>query len=169
MYVVHLHEAPVWRGHRKLSWQWRISLALMMPLQQRQQRRSHTHGFLTWSDDTWDIEQHSQVGEQPGESEGQNIPETKSNGDCSNSLGRREEEWGMEEMVWSVFCVTPESKILTPVGKLQGGRTFSDNYRNPKMRWATLKGNKLLVTGNVQEDDHLSRLQEGSLPHEELR
>ena len=30
-------------------------------------RRSHSHSILTWSDDTRDIEQHSQVGEQPGE------------------------------------------------------------------------------------------------------
>ena len=37
-------------------------------------RRSHTHSILTWSDDTWDIEQHSQEGEQSeeGNREGRN-------------------------------------------------------------------------------------------------
>ena len=37
-------------------------------------RGSHTHSTLTWSDDTWDIEQHSQVGEEPmeGNQEGRN-------------------------------------------------------------------------------------------------
>ena len=32
--------------------------------------------------------------------------------------------------------------------------------------WTEVGGNKLLVIGNVQEDDHLSRLQERRLPHE---
>lgn len=95
------------------------SLALTMPLHQRSEEVTHSL-LLNWSDDMWDIEQHFQVGEQSGE-ESQDGKTPQKPSQIRTDEGYREERTGMgEKMVQIIFCVTPESKILTPVGKIIG-------------------------------------------------
>lgn len=78
---------------------------------------SHRHSVLTCSDNTQDIEQHLQVGEQPEEWdwEGEIIPETNRMG-----MRRSERECGVVGDNVKCFCVTPESKALTAMGEIPG-------------------------------------------------